>query len=206
MRDQIFIRPFMEVSRNEIREYAIGHQLLWVEDSSNQKMAYRRNKIRHQLIPQLEAEFNPRLKNALLRLGKLAGEQQSFMEEIVAGRVEEFIAVEPERIGILLQPFVESHPYLQYHLLKRVIREILPNQLEMVSLDRLREKIVRENHDFKTTQIFKTVTVYHEREGIFFEKYLPVLARGEAYQVEAPGETYLPALALSIRIAGGLPG
>lgn len=205
VRDRIFIRPFLEVSRQEIREYVTGRQLRWVEDSSNQKLVYRRNKIRHQLIPQLEAEFNPRLKNALLRLGKLAGEQQRFMEEIVAGRAEEIIAVEPERIGILLQSFVESHPFLQYHLLKRVFRDILPNQLEMVSLDRLREKIVRENYDFKKTQVFKTVTVYRERERIFFEKYLPVLSKGETFRVDAPGETYLPTLGFSIRIARRTP-
>ncbi len=52
------IRPLLSVTRNEIAQYADDNDLSYREDSSNAQIKYKRNKIRHQIIPEFE-ELNP---------------------------------------------------------------------------------------------------------------------------------------------------
>jgi tRNA(Ile)-lysidine synthase len=205
MRDGFFIRPFLEVSRQEIREYAERHRLNWAEDSSNQKLIYRRNQIRHQLIPAIEKNYNPHFQDALLRLGKLAGEQRDFMETLVAGSMREWLVPEAGRVGLRIRPFLEIHPYLQYYVLKQVLTLVNSNyHLELVSIERLRHKIIRENVAFKTTQILKRITVYREDDAIFFgEQPAGENINLSPCRLAAPGETLIPELDLKITIKPG---
>lgn len=58
------IRPMLFTDKQEIKKYAQKHQLQWREDSSNAEDKYRRNLIRHEIIPVLE-QINPSLFNTL---------------------------------------------------------------------------------------------------------------------------------------------
>jgi tRNA(Ile)-lysidine synthase len=50
-KDNIY-RPFIEVPKQQIIEYATAHNLIWLEDPTNSDPNFcRRNKIRNQLIP-----------------------------------------------------------------------------------------------------------------------------------------------------------
>ncbi|HEY3428245.1 MAG TPA: tRNA lysidine(34) synthetase TilS [Acidimicrobiia bacterium] len=60
------VRPFLQVSRSEAREFATLAGLPWLDDPQNEDLSYLRNRIRHWLIPTLEAEFNPRIRAALV--------------------------------------------------------------------------------------------------------------------------------------------
>lgn len=57
------LRPLLGVSRQEILEYAIVHQLHWREDASNQDTQYARNLIRHELIPTMDHQLPGWKKN-----------------------------------------------------------------------------------------------------------------------------------------------
>lgn len=56
-RDKI-IRPILTLTRNEIIEYINENNLSYVTDSTNLEEIYTRNKVRLDLIPKLESEFN----------------------------------------------------------------------------------------------------------------------------------------------------
>jgi tRNA(Ile)-lysidine synthase len=45
------IRPLLPFSRVEIEDFATNHQIQWREDSSNEKTDYKRNKLRHAILP-----------------------------------------------------------------------------------------------------------------------------------------------------------
>jgi len=46
-------RPFVQVRKRDVLMYAQDHNLTWHHDSSNDDPAFRRNRVRHQLLPQL---------------------------------------------------------------------------------------------------------------------------------------------------------
>ncbi len=62
-------RPFLNVTRAELLEYAREHNLTWCEDESNSDVKFARNKIRHDLLPQLEKE----ILGATAQLCRIAG-------------------------------------------------------------------------------------------------------------------------------------
>jgi tRNA(Ile)-lysidine synthase len=80
------IRPLLETSRRQILEYLEALRVGYREDSSNRSLQYRRNRIRHELIPYLEAWFNPAVIDNLARQADMARE------------VSEFLDLESERI------------------------------------------------------------------------------------------------------------
>ena len=49
------VRPLLGIRRREILDYAERHGLRWIEDPSNTDLAIDRNRIRHQVMPRLEA-------------------------------------------------------------------------------------------------------------------------------------------------------
>lgn len=48
------VRPLINVAKKELLEYAAKHKLEWREDSTNQDVKYTRNKIRHDVIPNID--------------------------------------------------------------------------------------------------------------------------------------------------------
>ena len=51
------LRPWLQVTRSQIEQYAQQHALAWIDDESNHDHAYSRNYLRHALMPLLEKRF-----------------------------------------------------------------------------------------------------------------------------------------------------
>jgi tRNA(Ile)-lysidine synthase len=69
------VRPLLAVSRREVLGYLRERGLAWREDPSNLDTAHRRNRVRHELLPYLEARFNPRVRAALARTAALLADE-----------------------------------------------------------------------------------------------------------------------------------
>ena len=76
-----FHRPLLGVWRTETREVATLAGLPWEDDPQNDDPRYLRNRIRRRLIPLLEAEYQPRLREGLVRLSELVGADLAYLEE-----------------------------------------------------------------------------------------------------------------------------
>ena len=73
-----YIRPLLKIYRNEIETYAQQNVLKYLIDSTNSELKYKRNKIRHKLIPHLE-EYNPAITKGLLRTGQIIHDTELFL-------------------------------------------------------------------------------------------------------------------------------
>ena len=62
----LVVRPLLGISREQIRIWMEQRGLSWREDSSNASSAYKRNRLRHEVIPVLK-EMNPSLLQSLGR-------------------------------------------------------------------------------------------------------------------------------------------
>ncbi len=79
-RDKI-IRPLLDISREEIEAYCGEQQLSPRIDQTNLQPIYHRNKIRLELIPLLETEYNPRIIEALGRTAVLLRQDHDFIDQ-----------------------------------------------------------------------------------------------------------------------------
>ena len=60
------LRPLLGISREEIRSWMEANGKVWREDSTNASSAYKRNRLRHEVIPVLR-EMNPSLPDSFRR-------------------------------------------------------------------------------------------------------------------------------------------
>lgn len=68
-----FVRPLLCCSRAEIVEYLRARNLTWREDHTNADCVYRRNRIRHRLLPALQSASDGSLVEQLASLAISAG-------------------------------------------------------------------------------------------------------------------------------------
>jgi tRNA(Ile)-lysidine synthase len=202
IRDNLYIRPLLAVTREEILQYAQRHRLTWVEDSSNRKLIYTRNRIRRQLLPEIEADYNPRFKDGLLRLAGLAREQHEYMASVLENLSRELVCPTPDRVGLRLTPFLEQHPFVQYCLLKKVLAQIQPHyQIESRLLQKLRAKLNREQGHFQRMQLTKGIMVAVTEGMVTFEPPHPVNVPAQrSFAVAVPGVTVISDCQLQLTV------
>ena len=98
----MIIRPIIDIERAEIEQYIRDNRLHPNIDASNMTNDYTRNKIRNELIPYLEKEFNPSIRQALRRYAELADLDDTLLNEIAISAMDGHISFEHEPERILL--------------------------------------------------------------------------------------------------------
>lgn len=69
------LRPLLSTRRTEVEEFLRAHNQPWRTDSTNADIAYTRNRVRHELMPQLRS-FNPAIDQTLANLAELARDEE----------------------------------------------------------------------------------------------------------------------------------
>lgn len=84
------VRPLLPIWRGEIEDYCREHALEPVQDASNQETKYLRNRIRHELIPNL-ATYNLAVKENLYHLAEIVQDDWIFLAKQYARISDELI-------------------------------------------------------------------------------------------------------------------
>lgn len=92
-----FIRPLIELSRDEILSFLKGIGARWVEDRTNLDLSYLRNRLRLHLIPEL-ARYNPNVRLALRRVAQHCREGAAALASL--GKALRDASVEGERFHL----------------------------------------------------------------------------------------------------------
>ncbi|PIP19815.1 MAG: tRNA lysidine(34) synthetase TilS [Candidatus Omnitrophica bacterium CG08_land_8_20_14_0_20_41_16] len=79
------VRPLLEVRRKDIENFLKRKRLSFCIDKSNTDEAYLRNRIRHNLLPLLEKEYNKNIREVLFNLAQNAGCDYDYLR-VCAGR------------------------------------------------------------------------------------------------------------------------
>ena len=80
-RRERIVRPMLDITRTETRELAALLGLPWIDDPTNWDISLRRNALRREVIPDLEARFNPSLRAGLTRLASVLADDERFLNE-----------------------------------------------------------------------------------------------------------------------------
>ena len=82
------IRPLLSVSRQEVETHLTSLDQGWREDESNLDRRFTRNRVRHELLPLLEREFNPNIRQTLNDLAEIARGEEEFWRDKVGQELE----------------------------------------------------------------------------------------------------------------------
>ena len=128
------VRPLIHLKRSEIIAYTAEKKLPYVTDASNADLTYRRNRIRHQLIPELENKYNPRIVDTLNRLTVILRDEEQWIEDSLEPVYKRCVAVKGAETVILdLAGFGKLAVAVQRRLLRKAIFAVKKN-LRRISL------------------------------------------------------------------------
>lgn len=94
---EIFYRPLLHTKRKDIEKYCIDNGLAPNNDSSNSDTKYKRNFIRHKIIPLLK-EINPDVSDALNSLSEIATEDYNLINNYLPSNLTQASEIEQKRI------------------------------------------------------------------------------------------------------------
>ena len=106
------IRPLLDVSREEIHQYAIENGIKWREDHTNAETQFLRNKIRHELLPVIDSISKEGRAAILKSINHLASENELY-RELVKMKLSEMVKKEGET-----QRFLTSNSQLLFEWLR----------------------------------------------------------------------------------------
>lgn len=141
--DLFVVRPLIEIERYEIEAYLREKAVPYRTDLSNFDTSLTRNKIRHKLIPSIEADFNPRVRMALVKLGQTAGSFYLLLREIANEVYENTKMVSGEgEVCLSVEEFAKLPPAIQTLIIDRSVKTVLgrmpqlnfEHYLEIISL------------------------------------------------------------------------
>ena len=98
--DSFLYRPFLNISKQLIVDYATKYNLNWVEDDSNINLNFKRNLLRLEFIPKLESGFEGVIKN-ISRSAYHQSEALKLINDLAKIDIEKFNLVINHKIQVL---------------------------------------------------------------------------------------------------------
>ena len=180
------IRPLLDVSRTQIENYLNAHNVLWVTDETNLTQDYTRNKIRHSIIPALEA-INPSFIQTVTTNAHILREEDNYLNTQAKA-----------------QPFnCESLGLAPIAIARRMVRQWLPGKKDITTAH------VNAIINLAT---LKSGAEVHVPGYIIKRQYNQLVLVEDAppfpqYDLPIPSHTFIPALGAYIAIANApIPG
>jgi tRNA(Ile)-lysidine synthase len=111
------VRPLLGFRRTEVLAYLADIGQSYRTDSSNVDGRFTRNRLRHDLLPQLAEEYNPEVVDALLRLGSLAGEVRETVDRQVDSLYDQAVTEDERFVRVDLHALGGQTRYLVRELM-----------------------------------------------------------------------------------------
>ncbi len=142
------IRPMLNVTRSEIEKYLHDNKYEFCIDITNSQDIYGRNKIRLNLIPYLEKNFNLNIQNTLYRMTETMEKDKKIIEKYIETRFKEILHKQNENEIFLDLKKLKCMEYFETGRIVRKAIEMLKgntNNLEMKHIDYVNDFIFTKN-------------------------------------------------------------
>ena len=138
IRDNKYIKPLIQISREEIEAYCEKQSLNPRYDKTNSENIYTRNKVRNILIPLIKKEFNPNIIDTIDRLSTLAKKENEYLEKTTKEKYDELLIKEEKNEIILnLKKFNIQDEVIKSRIIIYTIKRLLSTSqgIEKVHID-----------------------------------------------------------------------
>ncbi|MBD2362579.1 tRNA lysidine(34) synthetase TilS [Anabaena minutissima FACHB-250] len=154
----VLVRPLLEVTRKQTEQFCQEFNLSVWEDSTNQDLKYARNRIRQELIPYLQQNFNPQAELAIAQTAELLQAEVEYLEQ-AAQKLREEVTGDREQVTDNLESYalssfllrlnrrvLQKAPLaLQRRVMRQVLQQILPDAPNFEHIEKLTALIAAPN-------------------------------------------------------------
>jgi len=195
------IRPLHDVSRGEIEKYIADNSLEHITDASNFSYEYTRNRIRHSVLPAIEAAVNPQAVQTIAKNAAWLRADEAYLESVAMQTFADCVPEAPPPGSISLDAAKLSA--LPLSISRRIIRMAISHVQAHLSniatshiqaiLDLLQMKSGKEVH-------LPGLTVYKEYSNIIISKLIQPTKFG-TYPLPIPIALNIPELGMTMSIS-----
>jgi tRNA(Ile)-lysidine synthase len=196
VRSGVYIRPLIEIARQEVERFADAEGLSWVTDSSNTKDIYLRNKVRRELIPHLEREYNPSIKGGLTRMASILSREEDYLD----GKAEELanglMRGNDGELILDIPKLTAFHEALWFRVLQKALGRVLGGDLRNIKTVHLEGicRLLTRRAPNKVLCLPQGVYVERHYMELFIRKGKPPDVLSFEHIVDCPGVTILESL------------
>ena len=131
------IRPILDVSRDEIEEYLQEIGQAHITDETNLQPIYTRNKIRLNLIPSIQENYNPNFIDTLTNNVTNYREEDAFMTECATKVVRDCFEIENEKIWVNKEKLKNEHAAIAKRAIKIAFTKVFNVDLSSQSVSNI---------------------------------------------------------------------
>ncbi len=193
--DGSIVRPLLGARRADVRAWLESLGQPWREDATNEDLSFTRNRVRHKLLPLIEAEFGSATLSRMAETAEIARAEEECWDaqlQRVAGELADADGLSLPLDGLLRQPLAVRRRMV------RAVAQKLNVSLDFHHVDRVLT-LARSN-------LATTVPLPQDRRVSisdgrlrFSTEQAPRDVRRFAYKVTLPGEIEIPELSCRVR-------
>ena len=120
----VLIRPLLDVSREDLQGFLKGRGETWVDDESNEDVSNPRNRIRHRVIPELDAAYGSLTSGAIARAAGLVREDGSWLDDLAAARYLQLAVSDAEGVTFTAADLAAEPGPIRRRLLLTALRDV----------------------------------------------------------------------------------
>jgi tRNA(Ile)-lysidine synthase len=192
-------RPFLDLTRVEIMREIKERGLEYRVDSTNLDLRLRRNKVRHELLPLLEREFNPAIIPLLKGYADRARDEEALLEQQALERSRSWRLREAAEEKISVRALEGFAPAIQRRVLRQMLESARPG-LFGLAYSKL-EKLLRfslEAPSGRSLHMPREIIARKEFDWLVLgPRPVSSGSAGYAYPVNVPGEVDIPLLGVT---------
>lgn len=121
-----YLRPLLDVTRAQIKQYLAEQGLAWREDASNRDTDFLRNRIRHELLPLLE-QYNPAIRQRLTATAAILADEERLLESLAEAAFEELFHQDKNQLACSIAGLKAQPPALQRRILRLAYQQLAGN-------------------------------------------------------------------------------
>ncbi|MEG2868442.1 MAG: tRNA lysidine(34) synthetase TilS [Terrisporobacter sp.] len=125
IRENGIIRPILDIDRKDIEIYCEEHNLNPRIDQTNLETIYTRNKIRLELIPYMQDNFNPNVIESIVRMSNSLRIDSDYIDNEAYKKFKEVSTINDDSIEIDLENYVNLHNAIKTRVLRSSIKTLL---------------------------------------------------------------------------------
>lgn len=114
-RQGVLLRPLLDCAKSAIQTYASSMDIEYREDSTNTDSRYLRNRVRNEILPQME-HINPKVRDTLAHFATYAGQLDRMMEGL--------LGVYLSGNSIREEDFAKLPELLQFSLIEKIYASV----------------------------------------------------------------------------------
>ena len=125
------IRPLLCLERREIEDYLREQNISYCQDITNSGDDYTRNRIRHHILPYVEAEIAQGCVKHMAQTAQMLSETEDYLEQQTKAAIAMCVTERGQSYKVSVPDLLQQHSVIQQRVLHSMVKSLAPGQKDI---------------------------------------------------------------------------